>query len=86
MDDVPFRRLDETLLLPYVVENMIPSAPQFQRVFRQPEERQQDIFLVIARGGKARPGRDIRRTGQVHPLRSIQSVAEVPVNGKIPLS
>ena len=27
MDDVPFRCLDETLLLPDVVEDMIPASP-----------------------------------------------------------
>ena len=86
MDDVPFRRLDEALLLPDVVENMVPAAPQFQRVFRQPEERQQDVFLIIAPWRESQyQGRDIRCTGQVQPAVAHPSPQGIQVNGKAPL-
>ena len=65
---------------------MVPAAPQFQRVFRQPEERPQDVFLVIAPWRESQnQGRDIRRTGQVQPAVAHPSPQEVPDNGKIPL-
>ena len=64
MDDVSFRRLDEALLLPDIVEDMVTPAAKFQCVFRQPEEWQQDIFLLFRpwREGQDQ-GRDIRRAG-----------------------
>ena len=64
MDDVSFRRLDEALLLPDVVEDMVTPTAKFQCVLRQPEEWQQDIFLLFRpwREGQDQ-GRDIRCAG-----------------------
>lgn len=68
MDDVSFRRLDEALLLPDVVEDMVTPAAKFQCVFRQPEEWQQDIFVLFRPGREGQyQGRNIRCAGQIQP-------------------
>ena len=86
MDDVSFRRLDEALLLPDVVEDMVTSAAKFQCVFRQPEEWQQDIFFLFRPGREGQyQGRDIRCAGQVQPAVAHPPPQGIQVNGEIPL-
>lgn len=47
VDDVPFRRLDVALSFPHIVKDVVPPAAEFQRILWQPEERQDDVFLVL---------------------------------------
>lgn len=69
MDDVSFRRPDEALLLPDIVEDMVTPTAKFRCVFRQPEELHQDIFFLFRpwREGRYR-SRNIRCAGQVRIL------------------
>ena len=47
MDHVSFRGQDVPLPFPYIIEDMIPAAAQFQCFLRQPEERQNNVFLLF---------------------------------------
>ena len=84
MDDVSFRRPDEALLLPDIVEDMVTPTAKFRCAFRLPEEWHQDIFFLFRpwREGRYR-SRNIRCAGQVRPAVAHPSPQEIPVNGKI---
>ena len=47
MDHIPFRGENVSLPLPHIIKDMIPAAAQFQRFLRQPEERQNNVFLLF---------------------------------------
>ena len=47
VDDVPFSSHDTTLPCPYVVWNVVTAAAKLQCIFREPEIRKHDVFLIL---------------------------------------
>ena len=47
VDYISFGGLQETLLLPDIVWNMVTAHSKFQRIFRYPEIRENHIFIIL---------------------------------------
>ena len=66
VDDVALRGLDEALLLPHVVHDVVAPHAQGKRVLRQPEERQHGVYVTSILGRKYQHQRgQVARRGKV---------------------
>ena len=74
MHHIPLRGLQEALPFPHIIRNMVPAHPQVQRLFRNPEIREQLELIFLIQGREYQDKRrDVRGGGKIQA-----AVADAP--------